>query len=120
MAILKQIALLGAAAITIVQACARERDLSLNPQPVVRRQDAVAFPPVWDENESILANSFENASIATWSYYYTHGLHIAGTNRTMAQWTAERWNENGFTASIVEYCMALALSTLRNILAKAV
>jgi N-acetylated-alpha-linked acidic dipeptidase len=106
MAILKHTALWAAAAFTSAKACVRERDFSILDQPIVRRQDAVAFPPVLDENESILANSFSNASIATWSYYYTHGLHVAGTNETMAQWTADRWNENGFTASLAEYCMA--------------
>lgn len=105
MAILKQTALWAVTAAAVVQACARERDFSLSGQPIVRRQDAVAFPPVLDENESILANSFDNTSLATWSYYYTHGLHVAGTNKSMAQYTADRWNENGFTASLAEYCM---------------
>ena len=100
-------ALLAATAAAVVQACLRERDFSIMEQPIVRRQDAVAFPPVLDENESILANSFDNTSLATWSYYYTHGLHLAGTNETMAQWTADRWNENGFTANLAEYCMPL-------------
>lgn len=104
MAILKKAILWAATYVLIVQACARERDFSFSKQSIVRRQDVVAFPPVLDENESILANSFDNTSIATWSYYYTHGLHVAGTNRTMAQWTADRWNENGFTANLVEYC----------------
>lgn len=105
MAVLKQTALWAATTVAIVQACLRERDFSLTQQALVRRQDIVVFPPVLDENESILANSFDNTSIATWSYYYTHGLHIAGTNRTMAQWTADRWAENGFTSELVEYCM---------------
>jgi N-acetylated-alpha-linked acidic dipeptidase len=106
MASLKRVALWAAAAVAVAQACIRERDFTPNEHKLVRRQDVVAFPPVWDENESILANSFENTSLSTWSYYYTHGLHIAGTNETMAQWTADRWNENGFTAGLAEYCMA--------------
>lgn len=110
MAILKQIALWAGIAVAVSQACLRERDFSLAEKPMVRRQDAVAFPPVLDANESILAKSFDNTSIATWSYFYTHGLHVAGTNRTMAQWTADRWSENGFTANLVEYCMRKALS----------
>ena len=110
MASLKRFTLWVATAVTIAQACVRERDYTPNPQQLLRRQDVVPFPPVLDENESILANSFENASIDTWSYYYTHGLHIAGTNRTMAQWTADRWSENGFTSALVEYCIYFLLT----------
>jgi N-acetylated-alpha-linked acidic dipeptidase len=112
MAILKQAAVCALSAATVVQACARERDFFLGEQPIVRRQDAAPFPPVLDENESILANSFDQSSIATWSYYYTHGLHVAGTNRTMAQYTADRWNENGFTAGLAEYCTQATCSSL--------
>jgi N-acetylated-alpha-linked acidic dipeptidase len=104
MAIFKQAAVCAVTAAAVVQACLRERDFFLSEQPIARRQDAVAFPPVLDENESILVNSFDRTSLATWSYYYTHGLHVAGTNRTMAQYTADRWNENGFTAGLAEYC----------------
>lgn len=50
---------------------------------LVKRQEAAAFPPELDGNEATLINSFEATSIDTWSYYYTHGLHIAGTNRGM-------------------------------------
>lgn len=106
MAILAQTAVWATAAVALAQACVRERDFASNKQQLVRRQDPVSFfPPVWDENESILANSFETTSLDTWSYYYTHGLHVAGTNKSMAQWTVDRWNENGFTASLAEYCM---------------
>lgn len=72
--------------------------------PTLAKRQEVAFPPTLDENESILANSFETTDIDTWSYYYTHGLHVAGTNETIAQWTADRWNEFGFTSSLVSYC----------------
>lgn len=104
MATLKHAAVCTVAVAVVVQACVREHDPLLIGQSILRRQDAVIFPPVLNENESILANSFDNTSLDTWSYYYTHGLHLAGTNRTMAQWTADRWNENGFTARLAEYC----------------
>ena len=71
---------------------------------IAKRQEATAFPPQLDENESILLGSLDATDIDTWSYYYTHGLHVAGTNRSMAQWTADRWAENGFETQIVEYC----------------
>lgn len=70
---------------------------------LVKRQEATAFPPALDDNESTLMNSFEATDIDSWSYYYTHGLHIAGSNQSMAQWTADRWSENGFTAGLVTY-----------------
>jgi N-acetylated-alpha-linked acidic dipeptidase len=69
-----------------------------------RRQEAAA-PLALDANEAILSNSFDNVSIESWSYYYTHGLHWAGTNKSMAQWTVDRWNENGFQARLTEYCI---------------
>lgn len=89
----------------------REYEISSDQPRFVRRQDAVTFPPVLDENESILTNSFDNASIASYSYYYTHGLHVAGTNKSQADWTAERWAENGFSAGVVEYCMSKSFCT---------
>ncbi|KAF2434032.1 glutamate carboxypeptidase 2 [Tothia fuscella] len=50
---------------------------------------AASYPPRLTELEAILVNSFDNASIAASSYYYTHGLHVAGTNKSQAQWTAD-------------------------------
>lgn len=70
---------------------------------LAKRQEASTFPPELDENEALLLDSFEAADIDTWSYYYTHGLHIAGTNESQAQWTADRWAENGFTAGLATY-----------------
>lgn len=91
----------------VVDACQRElehvdRFHGLS-ERLVKRQEATAFPPELDENESVLIGSFEATDIDTWSYYYTHGLHIAGTNESQAQWTADRWSENGFTAGLVPY-----------------
>jgi N-acetylated-alpha-linked acidic dipeptidase len=114
MAFLKRGTWWAATAVAFIRACARERDLTNVEEPLVRRQDTVTFPPIWDKNEAILASSLNNTSIVTWSYYHTHGLHIAGTNRTMAQWTADRWNENGFTANVVEYCMSTLPSLSRD------
>ena len=100
--------ILALLAATAAQACQHDiahhdRFVGLESR-LAKRQDAVAFPPVLEGNEAILSNSFDNASLETWSYYYTHGLHWAGTNKSMAQWTADRWNENGFDASLVQYC----------------
>lgn len=44
-----------------------------------------------------------NTTISEWSYYYTHGAHLAGKNLSMAEWTADRWQESGWNSSIVSY-----------------
>ncbi|KAL6711356.1 hypothetical protein ACN47E_005887 [Coniothyrium glycines] len=90
------------------QACQRERAFFHHPHRHVKRQSGNAtFPPSLDANEQILINSFDNTSIATWSYYYTHGDHIAGRNESMAQWTADKWTEYGFTSRLDEYFVFL-------------
>ena len=99
---MRSLTLWTAAATTAAAAYIGNYDAPSN--SLLRRQDAVTFPPVLTENEAILSASFDNVSIAEWSYYYTHGLHVAGTNKTIAQWTVDRWNENGFSARLVEYC----------------
>ncbi|KAF2196388.1 glutamate carboxypeptidase 2 [Delitschia confertaspora ATCC 74209] len=71
------------------------------------REEKAPFPPDWDEAEQILLNSFDNTTIDQWAYYYTHGAHLAGTNKTMAQWTADRWAEFGWTSRLDEYYIYL-------------
>ncbi|KAF1916961.1 N-acetylated-alpha-linked acidic dipeptidase-like protein 2 [Ampelomyces quisqualis] len=90
------------------KACQRERAFAHHSHAHVKRQGSNStFPPVLDPNEQILLNSFDNTSISEWSYYYTHGNHIAGLNQTMAQWTADRWAEFGFTSRLDEYFVFL-------------
>ncbi|KAF2622625.1 N-acetylated-alpha-linked acidic dipeptidase-like protein 2 [Macroventuria anomochaeta] len=90
------------------EACQRERVFKHHAHGLIKRQAANAtFPPVLDPNEQILINSFDNTSISTWSYYYTHGDHIAGRNESMAQWTADKWAEYGFTSRLDEYYVFL-------------
>ncbi|OAK98236.1 N-acetylated-alpha-linked acidic dipeptidase-like protein 2 [Phaeosphaeriaceae sp. SRC1lsM3a] len=88
--------------------CQRERAFVHHSHAHVKRQSSnTTFPPVLDANEQILLNSFDNTSISEWSYYYTHGDHVAGRNQTMAQWTADRWAEFGFTSRLDEYYVFL-------------
>lgn len=98
------------------EACQRERVFKRHAHSYIKRQ--ASFPPVLDANEQILINSFDNTSIAEWSYYYTHGDHVAGRNESMAQWTADKWSSYGFTSRLDEYCMlywpAPTLVNLRN------
>ncbi|KAH7090360.1 N-acetylated-alpha-linked acidic dipeptidase-like protein 2 [Paraphoma chrysanthemicola] len=90
------------------QACQRERAFVHHSHPHVKRQtNNATFPPALDANEQILINSFDNTSISEWSYYYTHGDHIAGRNESMAQWTADKWSEYGFTSRLDEYYVFL-------------
>ncbi|KAJ4514588.1 hypothetical protein HRR78_005901 [Exophiala dermatitidis] len=86
-------------------ACQREMLHShiFNPHEALSKREEAVFPPVLDQNEAILTNSIDNASIATWSYYYTHGYHVAGSNQTMAQWTADRWDDFGLSAGLASY-----------------
>ncbi|KAF2160563.1 hypothetical protein M409DRAFT_28947 [Zasmidium cellare ATCC 36951] len=60
-------------------------------------------PPELSEHEALIISSFDNNSISDWSYYYTHGNHIAGRNRSQAQWTADRWAEAGFETRLDSY-----------------
>lgn len=64
---------------------------------------AEPFPPTWTKNEEILHKSFDNTEIETWASYYTHGDHLAGRNKTMAEETAKKWNANGVSTSLIEY-----------------
>ena len=69
--------------------------------PHEKRQE-VEFPPILTETESILVNSFDSKELDSWSYYYTHGDHLGGHNRTMAEWTMEQWASSGWNARIEE------------------
>ncbi|KAI1941916.1 hypothetical protein LOZ58_003863 [Ophidiomyces ophidiicola] len=75
--------------------------------PYLTSRDRSQFPPRLTKEESILVNSFDGASINDWSYYYTHGAHVAGQNRSMAQWTADKWSEFGLKSSVVPYTVYL-------------
>ncbi|KAI3329095.1 N-acetylated-alpha-linked acidic dipeptidase-like protein 2 [Xylariaceae sp. AK1471] len=94
-----RIQLLSALLATLCQACLHEHHFQ--PLKLAKRQ-ATPLSPLTPE-EKILVDSVSNVSISEWSYYYTHGYHVAGKNKTMAEWTADRWRENGWNASVVSY-----------------
>ncbi|KAF1963063.1 N-acetylated-alpha-linked acidic dipeptidase-like protein 2 [Byssothecium circinans] len=89
------------------QACQRDLTLTHAHRHVKRQNKNATFPPVLDANEQVLISSFDNTSISQWSYYYTHGNHVAGLNKTMAQWTADKFAEYGFTSRLDEYYVFL-------------
>ncbi|SPO06042.1 related to glutamate carboxypeptidase II [Cephalotrichum gorgonifer] len=70
-------------------------------QRVEKRNDN--WPPVLSEHETLLVNSFDNVSIDEWSHYYGYQNKLAGYGKEAAQWTADRWNENGFESHLKEY-----------------
>ncbi|KAK9456840.1 hypothetical protein V1511DRAFT_495453 [Dipodascopsis uninucleata] len=45
----------------------------------------------------------EPEQIREWSHYYTSGAHLAGQNRSQAEWTAQKFREYGFKTEIAEY-----------------
>ncbi|KAK4450236.1 glutamate carboxypeptidase-like protein 2 [Podospora aff. communis PSN243] len=75
-------------------------------KPLVRR--AVQFPPVLTEHETLLANSFDANSIDDWAHYYGHENKLAGLGKAAAEWTRDRWAENGVDASLNEYHVYLS------------
>ncbi|KAI0135366.1 glutamate carboxypeptidase [Daldinia grandis] len=84
---------------TWTEACMHERR---SHSSLTGKRDTTPLQPLNPE-EAILVDSISNTSISEWSYYYTHGAHLAGKNMTMADWTADRWKENGWNSSIVSY-----------------
>jgi N-acetylated-alpha-linked acidic dipeptidase len=75
-------------------------------KPLVRR--TVQFPPVLSEHETLLANSFDANSIDDWAHYYGHENKLAGLGKAAAEWTRDRWAENGVDASLNEYHVYLS------------
>lgn len=61
------------------------------------------WPPVLDKQETLLVDSFDDVSIDKWSDDYGHQNKLAGFGKEAAQWTADRWNENGFKSRRDEY-----------------
>jgi N-acetylated-alpha-linked acidic dipeptidase len=87
----------------LVSGCQRERHF--HAPGLVKRQSTSleSLTP----NEQTIVDSFSNNSIADWSYYYTHGDHVAGRNKSQAQWTADKWSEAGIPSSLAEYTVFL-------------
>lgn len=85
---------------SLASCCVRDHAFH-RPRSLVKRQTTPRVPLTADE--TILFNSFDSNTLEEWNYYYTHGAHLAGTNRTMAQWTADRWSENGFQGRLDQY-----------------
>lgn len=45
----------------------------------------------------------DTQKLSEWSYYYTSGQHLAGKNKTQAEWTRDKWNEFGVKSDLATY-----------------
>jgi len=70
-------------------------------QALSKRNDQ--WPPVLDDAETVLVNSFDNVTIDDWSRYYGYQDKLAGYGKDAAQWTADKFTESGFDARLNEY-----------------
>lgn len=87
-----------------VSACQRDFDVDerhTHRKALSRRDEQ--WPPVLTEQETLLVNSFDNVTIDDWSRYYGYQNKLAGYGKEAAQWTADRWSENGVDAHLNEY-----------------
>jgi N-acetylated-alpha-linked acidic dipeptidase len=84
---------------TGIDACQRERKLVHNGH--MKRAATPRAPLTPDE--ALIISSFDSRSIDDWSYYYTHGAHLAGRNESQAQWTADHWSQWGISSSLATY-----------------
>jgi len=63
---------------------------------------------VLTSEESILVNSFDANGVDDWSDYYGHQVKLAGLGKESAEWTRDKWAENGFDAALNEYHVYLS------------
>lgn len=84
----------------VVDACQRVRHEHSTP---LKKRDSAPLLASLTPDEDTLVRAISNTSLSEWSYYYTHGQHLAGKNQSMAQWTADRWAESGIASGLVSY-----------------
>ena len=102
---LRHIISTSALVVSLATACVHETvelpsHVHYDPPKLLLRAD---FPPQLTKDESLLSKSFKPERIQDWSYYYTHGDHIAGRGKYMAEWTAKKWSDSGIPSSLAEY-----------------
>ncbi|EMC99839.1 hypothetical protein BAUCODRAFT_30252 [Baudoinia panamericana UAMH 10762] len=61
--------------------------------------DGISYAELID----IIQKTPDPAKAREWSRYHTSGMHLAGRNRSQAEWTRDRWEEFGLNSSIVSY-----------------
>lgn len=55
------------------------------------------------EVEDLMITFPDTEKLSEWNYYYTSGQHVAGKNKTQAEWTRDRWNEFGVKSDLATY-----------------
>lgn len=53
--------------------------------------------------EELMISTPDPEKLSEWSYYYTQGQHVAGKNKSQAEWTRDRWNEFGIKSDLATY-----------------
>ncbi|KAI0160242.1 N-acetylated-alpha-linked acidic dipeptidase-like protein 2 [Xylariaceae sp. FL1272] len=89
--------LAGVAALLLAQCHACLREHIFHHRDLIKRGTTPLLPLSLEEQ--VLVDSVSNVTLSEWSYYYTHGYHVAGKN----DWTADRFRENGWNASVISY-----------------
>ncbi|KAK3676690.1 hypothetical protein LTR78_003466 [Recurvomyces mirabilis] len=73
-------------------------DLAL-PHPAWPASQGIAY----DELKHILHDTPSPKYAREWSEYYTAGPHLAGKNKSQAEWTRDKWESWGVKSSIAAY-----------------
>ncbi|KAH8732769.1 N-acetylated-alpha-linked acidic dipeptidase 2 [Phaeosphaeriaceae sp. PMI808] len=97
---MKKVVTIVLAVVHSVRSCQHVQQL---PGRIFVPREATPLPPSWTKEERVLHTSFSKTEIDTWSSYFTHGDHLAGRNKSMAEETAKKWIANGVPASLVDY-----------------
>jgi N-acetylated-alpha-linked acidic dipeptidase len=84
---------------TGLNACQRDRKFAHNGHMKRAATPRASLTP----DEQLIISSFDANKIDDWSYYYTHGLHLAGRNESQAQWTADHWSKWGIPSGLATY-----------------
>ena len=61
----------------------------------------------YNELTKVLLETPDPQKAREWQQYYTAGPHLAGKNRSQAEWTRDKWAELGVESSIVDYDVLL-------------
>lgn len=64
--------------------------------------DGLARMPL-EKLKAIMSQTPDEDRIASWSWYYTSGPHVAGRNKSQAEWTRDKWRSFGIDAEIKQY-----------------
>jgi N-acetylated-alpha-linked acidic dipeptidase len=88
----------------------RHSKICLSKHPFFRHHNYGSFATVtsgdglsYDDLLDTLVDTPDEKHAEKWSSYYTSGNHLAGLNKSQAEWTRDRWEEFGVSSEIVAY-----------------